>query len=78
VAEDDKKQGKKASALLVTLEPCLLRDRDAAAFLGISVSELGKRVRSREIAPVKIPGIRATRFRLEDVRALADRWCGNV
>ncbi|HEX2343995.1 MAG TPA: MerR family transcriptional regulator [Vicinamibacterales bacterium] len=52
-------------------EVFLMRRRDAARALGVSESQLIKWESSNVIKPVRIPGIRAVRYRAEDVRRLA-------
>lgn len=52
-------------------QPQLLRRRDAARDLAVSESQLLKWERDGVIEPVRIPGLRAVRYRSADVRALA-------
>jgi hypothetical protein len=49
----------------------LLRRHDAAAILAVSESQLLKWERAGVITPVRIPGLRAVRYRAVDVRSLA-------
>jgi hypothetical protein len=49
-----------------------LRRRDVANDLAVSESQVVKWERQGVIAPVRIPGIRAVRYRADDVRRLAD------
>lgn len=51
--------------------PFLLRRGDAARALSVSESQLLKWERAGVITTVRIPGLRAVRYRADDVRALA-------
>lgn len=50
----------------------LLRRRDAAHSLSVSEAQLIKWERQGIIGPVRIPGLRAVRYRAGDVQALAE------
>lgn len=52
--------------------PLLLRRGDAARALSVSESQLLKWERAGVIETVRIPGLRAVRYRAADVRALAE------
>jgi predicted site-specific integrase-resolvase len=55
-----------------TIDPAqLLRRRDAADFLGVSQSQLMKWETQGVIQVIRIPGLRAVRYRGADVRSLA-------
>ena len=49
----------------------LLRRRDAALMLAVSESQIVKWERAGVIESVRVPGLRAVRFRAADVRSLA-------
>jgi hypothetical protein len=49
----------------------LLRRRDAAEILAVSESQLLKWERAGVLTPVRIPDLRAVRYRAADVRSLA-------
>jgi hypothetical protein len=51
-----------------------------AVLLGVSESQVGIWSRAGEqqvLHPVRIPGIRAVRFRRDEVEGLARQWCGS-
>ena len=50
------------------------RCRDAAHVIAVSESQIAKFVRQGLLHPISIPGIRATRFDMEEVQALAEKW----
>jgi predicted site-specific integrase-resolvase len=58
------------TALLVML----MRRRDAAEILAVSESQILKWEREGLLHPISMPGIRAIRYRAEEVRALAQRF----
>lgn len=49
-------------------EPMLARPRDAARILTVSPSQIGKWERDGHLVPVSIPGIRAKRYTMANVR----------
>ena len=54
--------------------PRLGRRRDAAQVLGVSESQVLKFEHQGLLRAIQIPGIRATRFDMEEVHALAEKW----
>jgi excisionase family DNA binding protein len=58
----------------VAIAPTLLRPREAAAVLAVSVRQIETWARAGRLTPVKIPGIRATRFARQEVEELAQSW----
>jgi hypothetical protein len=52
-------------------DAALIRRREAAEILGFSQSQLLKWERAGVLTPVRIPGLRAVRYRAADVRSLA-------
>jgi len=61
-----------------TVQPLLLRAREAAILLGVSESQIGIWTRQGKLHPIRIPDIRATRYPREEVEELARRWCKSV
>lgn len=57
-----------------TIEPVLLRTREAALMLSVSETQIGIWTRAGVLSPIRIPGIRAVRYAREDVEALARSW----
>jgi excisionase family DNA binding protein len=57
-----------------SLQPILLRTREVAQLLSVSESQVLNWSRAGQLHPVTIPGIRATRFRRDEVEQLAARW----
>jgi excisionase family DNA binding protein len=66
--------GKKTS----TMEPVLLRIRDAASVLSISERSVWQLVRSGELPAIHPPGMRAIRIARHDVENLVERWHNHV
>lgn len=56
----------------------LLREREAAAVLGVSVSQVGAWRRQGLLTAVRLPGLRAIRYDRAEVEALARRWCAEA
>lgn len=52
-------------------EPLLLRRSDAAAVLSVSESQLLKWERDGILTVIRVPGIRAVRYKATDIRSLA-------
>lgn len=61
----------KDAPAIVTMAPLLLRGRDVADALAVSESLIAIFVRRGWLTPVRIPGIRATRFARQEVEDLA-------
>jgi hypothetical protein len=59
-------------ARMADVTPSLLRRRDAAAILAVSESQMLRWERQHVIAPIRIPGLRAVRYRAADVQTLAE------
>jgi|KBSSwiStaDraftv2_1062776.scaffolds.fasta_scaffold1054906_2 predicted site-specific integrase-resolvase len=58
---------------IIDIDPSqLVRRRDAAEFLGVSLSQMLKWENQGVITPIAIPGIRAKRYRGSDIRSLAN------
>lgn len=56
---------------VVVMPPLFLRPRDVAKAFGVSESCVSKWARAGYLHPVKLPGIRSTRYRYEEVQAFA-------
>jgi hypothetical protein len=52
----------------------LLRERDAAVVLGLSISQIGAFRRQGLLTPIRVPGVRCVRYSRREVEALANRW----
>jgi predicted site-specific integrase-resolvase len=63
----------RAQAAVVRVEPILVRRRDTAAALGVSESQVLQWERQGLLPVVKLPGIRASRHRYEDVKRLGKK-----
>ena len=72
------KERKRAPRVAVPNGALLVRDTEAAILLSVSTSQIQIWARSGLLHPVKIPGIRATRFSRAEVEALAHRWCAEA
>lgn len=56
------------------IEPSLFRTDEAAAVLGVCVSQVLKFQRDGLLRKIEIPEVRSVRFSAIEVRALAQRW----
>ena len=63
------------TAARIQLEPIFVDMKAAAAMLAISVRSFEAIVARGDIARISIPGMRRVVFCVEDLRALAKRWC---
>ena len=57
-----------------TIEPMLLRIRDAAAMLSVSERSVWQLLRAGEPRAIHPPGMRAIRIARADVEKLVERW----
>ncbi len=62
-----------SSVPVITMAPIFLRARDAAAALGISVSQFQKFVRAGTLTPIRLPGIRRTVYSCDEISEFAAR-----
>ncbi|HEX5473277.1 MAG TPA: hypothetical protein VFX12_01345 [Vicinamibacterales bacterium] len=59
---------------IAVVDPVLGRTRDAGQVLGVSDSQVAKFERAGLLTPIRIPGLRAKRYDMAEVRALAEQW----
>jgi excisionase family DNA binding protein len=57
------------------ITPLLLRTREVATLLGVSESQILIWARAGQLRSIRIPGIRAVRFKRDEVENLAAQWC---
>jgi excisionase family DNA binding protein len=57
----------------VAVAPRLLRLRETAAYLGVSVSSVYGLVERGVLNPLTLPGLRGPRFEIADLEALVER-----
>lgn len=61
------------ASTVVTMAPLFLRRRDAAKVLAVSESQVLVWERAHLLTPVRLPGLRAVRLAVDDVRTLAEQ-----
>ena len=54
--------------------PALLRNEEAAEYLGVSVDTVNKLTRARELRKITLPGTTAARYSRVELDAAIDRW----
>ena len=64
----------RAHDLLPLIEPALLSERDAAAFLAVSPRLLRELVRRGDLSAIRVPGVRRIVYSVDALRAVARRW----